>query len=341
MERVDRQETAHGSLLTAHSPYLMKNYTSTQHFLYFRTFCTNHRLIFMLKPSIVIFALAAGTLLNSCQSNTKAIVSSDSIALVPGDTLPSPLAVDEADNQPPSQKDRKAATAAEILARPQVPILCYHQIRNWTSSDGKVGKDYIVKPEEFRAQMKMLADSGYNTILPDQLYNYLVYGDKLPEKPVMLTFDDTKLDQYTVALPELKKYGFKGVFFIMTVSLGRPNYMSRDQVKEMSDAGHVIGSHTYDHQNVKKYQEDDWITQIEKPTKTLMEITGKEIKYFAYPFGLWNREAIPELKKRGFDAAFILAEKRDDQYPLFTIRRIIASGYWSTRTLHNSIVNSF
>ncbi|HXH99632.1 MAG TPA: polysaccharide deacetylase family protein [Sphingobacteriaceae bacterium] len=235
----------------------------------------------------------------------------------------------------------KAADAATITGRKQVPILCYHQIRNWIASDGKVGKDYIVPPAEFKSQMKMLADSGYHTILPDQLYNYLVHGAKLPSKPIMLTFDDTKLDQYTVALPELKKHGFKGVFFIMTVSLGKANYMSKAQVKELSDGGHVIGSHTYDHQNVKKYKGEDWITQIEKPTKTLKEITGKDIKYFAYPFGLWNKEAIPELKKRGFSSAFILAEKRDDKDPLFTVRRIIASGYWNTKTLRNSIVNSF
>ncbi|WP_071887891.1 polysaccharide deacetylase family protein [Rufibacter sp. DG15C] len=233
------------------------------------------------------------------------------------------------------------ATAASILARPQVPILCYHQIRNWTSKDGKVGKDYIVKTAEFRAQMKMLADSGYHTILPDQLYAYLTEGKPLPSKPIMLTFDDTKLDQYTVAKPELDKYGFKGVFFLMTVSIGRPNYMTKAQIKELSDQGHVIGSHTYDHHNVKKYEGKDWITQIEKPTKQLEAITGKPIRYFAYPFGLWEPEAIPELQKRGFAAAFQLATKRDQQDPLFTIRRIIASGYWSTRTLHNSIKNSF
>jgi peptidoglycan/xylan/chitin deacetylase (PgdA/CDA1 family) len=139
------------------------------------------------------------------------------------------------------QINGKRANAAEILARPQVPILCYHQIRNWVSTDGKMGKDYIVPVTEFKSQMKMLADSGYHTILPDQLYNYLVYGAKLPKKPIMLTFDDTKLDQYTTAIPEMKKYGFKGVFFIMTVSLGKPNYMNKTQVKELSDAGHVIG----------------------------------------------------------------------------------------------------
>jgi peptidoglycan/xylan/chitin deacetylase (PgdA/CDA1 family) len=294
----------------------------------------------MNKKSIPFYLIIFSIYLSSCQSNSTT-TSSDSAANIATSQSIEKSTTEEIEKTTSEQVTGKKANAAEILARPQVPILCYHQIRNWISTDGKMGKDYIVPIAEFKSQMKMLADSGYQTILPDQLYNYLVYGTKLPKKPIMLTFDDTKLDQYTNALPELKKYGFKGVFFIMTVSLGKPNYMSKAQVKELSDAGHVIGSHTYDHQNVKKYQGEDWVTQIEKPTKTLKEITGKDVKYFAYPFGLWNKEAIPELKKRGFTSAFILAEKRDENDPLYTIRRIIASGYWNTRTLHNSIIKSF
>jgi peptidoglycan/xylan/chitin deacetylase (PgdA/CDA1 family) len=293
-----------------------------------------------MKTKIILpFLIILTGYLSSCQQNSSSNASETSDGISVDQTYKGTSETSEAETL--DDVKGKIASAAEILARPQVPILCYHQVRNWTASDGKMGKDYIVPIAEFKSQMKMLADSGYNTILPDQLYNYLAYGTKLPKKPIMLTFDDTKLDQYTAAIPEMKKYGFKGVFFIMTVSLGKPNYMSKAQVKELSDAGHVIGSHTYDHQNVKKYQGDDWVTQIEKPTKTLKEITGKDITYFAYPFGLWNKEAIPELKKRGFTSAFILAEKRDENDPLFTIRRIIASGYWSTKTLHNSIVKSF
>jgi peptidoglycan/xylan/chitin deacetylase (PgdA/CDA1 family) len=238
----------------------------------------------------------------------------------------------------------KIADAATILARKQVPILCYHQIRNWTASDSKSAKDYITPIETFKQHIKMLADSGYHSIQPDELYNYLAYGDALPTKPIMITFDDTDLDQYTTGATTLKKYGYKGVYFIMTVSIGKRGkykYMDKTQIKELSDAGNTIGSHTYDHQNVKKYQGDDWVKQIEKPTKTLETITGKKIDHFAYPFGLWNPQAIPELKKRGFKDAYILSTKRDPTDPLFTIRRIIASGYWSAKTLHNSMINSF
>ena len=203
------------------------------------------------------------------------------------------------------------------------------------------GKDYIVPVETFKEQLKMLADSGYQTVLPDQLYSYLATNTPLPEKPVMLTFDDTDLEQYTIALPEMKKYGFKGVFFIMTVSLNRPNYMTKEHVKALADEGHEIGSHTWDHRNVKLYQETDWATQIEKPTRQLSAITGKPVKYFAYPFGLWNPQAIPELKKRGFLAAFQLATPRDQSDPLYTIRRIIVPGYWGGKTLNRSMQNSF
>ncbi|MDB5061588.1 MAG: polysaccharide deacetylase [Mucilaginibacter sp.] len=228
-----------------------------------------------------------------------------------------------------------------IMARKQVPVVCYHQIRDWKSTDSKGAKDYIVQVAAFKEHMKMLADSGYHTILPDQLYNYLTTGAPLPKKPIMLTFDDTDLDQFTIAVPEMKKYGFKGVFFVMTVSIGRPHYMNKEQIKQLSDAGNVIGSHTWDHHNFKKFTGKDWETQIDKPTKKLEEITGKKITYFAYPFGLWNLQGIPELKKRGFVAAFQLAEKRDATEPLFTIRRILDSGYWSTKTFSNNVRNSF
>jgi peptidoglycan/xylan/chitin deacetylase (PgdA/CDA1 family) len=189
--------------------------------------------------------------------------------------------------------------------------------------------------------MKMLHDSGYQTILPDDLLAYLTRGAALPSRPILLTFDDTDLDQFETAVPEMNKYGFKAVFFIMTVSLGRNHYMTRDQVRHLSDEGEVIGSHTWDHHNVKKYAGDDWSIQIDKPTRQLQEITGKSIRYFAYPFGLWNREAVPELKKRGFVAAFQLSDKMDEQDPLYTIRRIIVPGSWSMQTFNLAIQREF
>ncbi len=297
-----------------------------------------------MNKHLLSFMAAAVIFAAGCQSKsqTSTVTSSQTASAVAEETK-----APEGDTESPALdvSKIKVADAASILARKQVPILCYHQVRNWKPTDGKVGKDYIVEVENFKNQIKMLADSGYHSILPDQLYAYLNTGAPLPSKPIMFTFDDTDMDQFTVAAPTLKKYGYKAVYFIMTVTIGKKgkfvDYMTKEQIKQLSDEGNVIGSHTYDHKNFKKYQGKDWEEQLDKPTKKLEEITGKKITEFAYPFGLWNAQGIPELKKRGFRMAFSLADKRDQNDPLYTIRRIIASGYWSPKTLHNSIVKSF
>ncbi|WP_419699101.1 polysaccharide deacetylase family protein [Mucilaginibacter sp. NFX135] len=230
---------------------------------------------------------------------------------------------------------------AAIMKRKQIPVLCYHQIRDWRPTDSKSAKDDIVQIAAFKEHIKMLADQGYHSILPDQLYDYLTAGTPLPSRPIMFTFDDTDLDQFTIAAPELKKYNFKAVYFIMTVSIGRSNYMNKAQIKQLSDEGNVIGSHTWDHHPFTKLSGKDWEIQLDKPTKKLEEITGKPVKYFAYPFGLWNKEGLPELHKRGFKGAFQLSTKRYPGDPLMTIRRIIDSGHWNAKNLMGNINRDF
>ena len=237
----------------------------------------------------------------------------------------------------PKQKEPvnlRVAEASTILSRPQVPILCYHRLRDYRASDGPGAKTYIVPAAVFQRQIKMLADSGYHTITPDEYYAYLTSGVSLPEKPVMISFDDTSEEQFTVGAAELDKYDFKGVFFIMTISIGRPGYMSTEQLKDLSAKGHVIASHTTDHHNVKKYAGADWDFQLAKPKHKLESIIGKPVEYFAYPFGEWNETAIPELKKRNYKAAFQLSSnKRDKNEPLYAIRRMIVPGTWDGRTM--------
>lgn len=240
-----------------------------------------------------------------------------------------------------AQNDHKTVANAEtIMNRKQVPVLCYHHIRD-LQMISKASKGYEVTVNEFKAQMKILSDSGYHTITPDQLYNYLAFGEALPKNPVMITFDDTDEEQFTIGKPEMDKYGFKGVYFIMTISIGRPRYMSKEQIKQLSDEGHAIECHTWDHHMVTKYSGEDWNNQLDKPRKKLEEITGKKIDYFAYPFGLWNEAAIPELKKREYRLAFQLSTKRDPQEPLFTVRRMIVSPEWSAGGVLKVMRNTF
>jgi len=239
---------------------------------------------------------------------------------------------------------QKPADNQAVLARREVPVLCYHQIRNNIASDSKRAHDDIIAPDKFKAHIKMLADSGYHTISPDELYNYLVYNSKLPAKPIMISFDDTDEDQFTIGNSTLKKYGFKGVYFIMTVSIGRKgriNYMTKEQIKQLADEGNTIASHTYDHKNFAQFTDEDWTKQIDEPTKKLGEITGKKIEYFAYPYGVYKASTLHKLKEHGFKAAFILSTARDENYPLYTIRRIIDPGRYTAKNLYYSINKSF
>jgi peptidoglycan/xylan/chitin deacetylase (PgdA/CDA1 family) len=127
----------------------------------------------------------------------------------------------------------------------------------------------------------------------------------------------------------------------MTVSLNRPGYMTREQVKQLADDGHIVGLHTWNHKNVKTYTDEDWPVQIEKPLAQLKQITGKPVEYFAYPFGLWNQAAIEKIKGYGFKSAFQLSAMREENFPLFDIRRIIVPGEWSTSTMKKRLQTSF
>lgn len=283
---------------------------------------------------IIFFALSA-CVISACHSSTASQNSTDSTNV----TVVEKSKVDTGGLTP--EMNTPDNNAAAILAKKQVPVLCFHHIREPKPGESETFKSYSVTPAQFAELMKALKDSGYQTILPDQLYNYLVHNGPLPPKPIVLSFDDTDEEQFTIAAPEMKKNGFKGVFFIMTVSMGKPNYMTKEQIKELSDQGNAVESHTWDHHMVTKYKGNDWNIQFVKPRKTIEDITGKPANYFAYPYGLWNEAAFPELKKAGFKMAFSLSTHRDSIQPLYTIRRMIVPTQWSTKGTMRAMTETF
>lgn len=221
----------------------------------------------------------------------------------------------------------------QILAKKQIPILCYHRIKNGAKGD------YTVSETTFGEHVQVLADSGYHSISPDQLYDYLVYNKSLPDKPFMITFDDSREEHYAIAGPVLEKHGFRGVFFIMTITYNKKNYMTTEQIAEMAKAGHTIGLHSWDHTMAIKYKDSvDWKKEVRDPQEKLSGITGQPVDYWAYPNGVTNREASAELSKH-FKLSFILSTKRDSIYPLQTVRRIIVpdiSGQVLLRSMRKS-----
>ena len=209
--------------------------------------------------------------------------------------------------------------SAQIMTKQEVPVLCYHRI-----TDGKKG-DYTVSLTTFSAHMKILADSGYHSISPAQLYDYLVYNKVLPKKPVMITFDDSRVEHAEIAAPVMEKVGFRGVFFIMTITYNKKNYMTTEQIARLAKAEHTIGLHSWDHTMVTKYKEpSDWQKQLVAPKEKLEKIVDKPVEYWAYPNGVYDHKGAEQLSKY-IKLSFTLFSKRDSIFPLQTIRRILAT----------------
>ena len=225
-------------------------------------------------------------------------------------------------------------TAAQIYAKPEVPVLCYHRI-----AEGSKG-DYKVSPATFAAHVKILADSGYHSISPAQLYDYLVYNKSLPEKPFLITFDDSRAEHSAIAAPMLEKHGFRGVFFIMTITYNKKNYMTKDQIAQLAKSGHTVGLHSWDHTMATKYKTpEDWKKEVAEPKKKLETITGVPVDYWAYPNGVFNHSSAQEMSKY-FKIAFELSTKRDSLLPLQCVRRIIIPDV-SAQQLLKSMRKSF
>jgi peptidoglycan/xylan/chitin deacetylase (PgdA/CDA1 family) len=216
-----------------------------------------------------------------------------------------------------------ATDPASMAARADVPVLCWHQIRSATAADSARDRQYIVSPKALAAQLDALDRAGYHAIRAEALVGHVARGTKLPSKPVLLTFDDGSAAQFTKALPLLRRHDFVATFFPMTVVLDKPGWMTSGQVRRLDRAGMTIGAHTYDHHAVPEYAGEDWDTQLVAPAAKLARIVGHPVRLFAYPFGLWDREAFPHLDRSGYVAAFQLVDKLDRADPLWTLRRMI------------------
>jgi peptidoglycan/xylan/chitin deacetylase (PgdA/CDA1 family) len=96
----------------------------------------------------------------------------------------------------------------------------------------------------------------------------------LPHKPVLLTFDDGSAGQYTRALPLLRRHHFVATFFVMTVALDKPGWLSRAEVRALDHAGMTIAAHTWDHHPVTQYTAADWPRQLIEPRDELAGIVG-------------------------------------------------------------------
>ncbi|MFN8109258.1 MAG: polysaccharide deacetylase family protein [Thermoleophilia bacterium] len=228
-----------------------------------------------------------------------------------------------------------------IARRAVVPVLCWHQVRALTGTESASDLTYIVTPQQLDTQLLALRRAGYTTITGEAYAAYLTTGKALPAKPILLTFDDGSAGQYTDALPLLQQHHMVATFFPMTVVLGKTNWITAQQLREIAAAGMSVGGHTWDHQNVAKLSTArDYRVQFVQPKADLQRILKKPVTLFAYPFGLWSRAAFPHLRSAGYTVAFQLSDKLYAKDPLMTVRRMIVPG-WSGDELLRQIGVAF
>ncbi len=229
----------------------------------------------------------------------------------------------------------RPVTAAPTVAKPgiRLPVVMYHAILEEPARQGK----YVISPSLFESDLQYLRQQGYTTVTVADLLAYVREGTALPEKPIMLTFDDGYYNFYCYAYPLLREYEMKAVFAPIAyysefysanaTEADHPLYshVTWAQLREMADSGAVeVQNHSYAMHSSTKGERKGASRQsgesaaayalaLRADLQTAQELltlhTGKTPTAFVYPFGAVSREAKDILKSLGFSATLVCAEK--------------------------------
>ena len=204
-------------------------------------------------------------------------------------------------------------TALQLLFLPtnnvkeiDVPILMYHHIEQ----DENKLNEFMVTPDKFKSDMQIINKLGYETISYGELYDFVYNNGNLPEKPIIITFDDGYESNYIYAYPVLKKYNMKATIAVVGIMVGKSTYNGNDsfkhftyeQAKEMYNSGLIdIQSHTYNMHDIKyrvgikrknNENENKYIDSVKNDIKISMreieENVGNKQIVFTYPYGAYD-----------------------------------------------------
>ncbi len=207
------------------------------------------------------------------------------------------------------------------------PILLYHRI-----GESPTRNEYYVTVENFRAQMQALKDWGYTPIPMSLLLQAMREGAPLPERPVVISFDDGDITVYTEAFPIMQEFGFVGINYLVANRLTADGFMNRQQIHELADAGWEVGSHSYDHSDLTAPEGLDLQFQISESRRLLEEQLGLPVQTFAYPFGRQN-EGVLSLARRNYEAAVGLGPLfKQDANNLYYLWRRPVKYEWDVQT---------
>jgi peptidoglycan/xylan/chitin deacetylase (PgdA/CDA1 family) len=261
---------------------------------------------------------------------------------------------------PESAADEPAASRDIFL-----PVMMYHGIVNDSSKAG----EYIITPQMFEADMEYLLREGYTTVFASDVLNFIDNGAPLPEKPVLVTFDDVQCGVLHYAKPIMERMGLKAVINIEGAYTERStkendhspvySYLTWDEVRALGASGlFEIGNHTYDMHSSggsrlgSKRRPGESLeayaaalrSDIGKLQRLLTERCGVTPNVLAYPFGFMSEESKPILHDMGFRVLLTCYEKPNfisaaSELPL-VLHRFNRSGSISTQTYMSRLLKT-
>lgn len=217
----------------------------------------------------------------------------------------------------------------ETVSR-DVPVLMWHNLAEESSGDMTISVD------TFRAQIEALHEAGFKTVSLQQLYDYVHFGTELPEKPIVLTFDDGYFSNYEHAFPILQEYDMQATIFAIGVSVGKDTYkdtdhamtphFGADEAREMVDSGLIsVQSHTFDMHQWPPFEDGnaqvretllpfdgeadaDYEAAVEadfaESRELLESITGQPVNALAFPEGAYVTLTQDALRSAGAELTF-------------------------------------
>lgn len=158
-------------------------------------------------------------------------------------------------------------------------ILMYHAVENPGSPSGYTEKGeliYVVSESDFREQIAMVADSGIDVGLP---------GEQAEGSSLILTFDDGHLSNHSIVLPILRDTGIKAAFFVTSGFIGTENHMTEEMIRELDDAGMIVGSHAKTHRFLTDLSDEEAGLELSASKEVLERIVGHTVDCFSAPGG--------------------------------------------------------
>ena len=221
--------------------------------------------------------------------------------------------------------DRKVTYEGPLKGNDRsIPILMYHSVEYVKSQPNN---NLRVPKEKFREQMKFLKDNGYTTLSMSELYAFFKDNLQVPEKSVVLTFDDGYEDNYNNAFSVLKEFGLKATVFVVTDWVETNNsYMTVLQLKDMDANGFEVQCHTLAHKELNKLTYERQLKDLKESKEFLERNLNKKITTICYPLGKFNKNTA----KAAEDAGYLMGMKMvggwaNKNNGMYTINRVYVS----------------